>query len=154
VGYFGAWLLETGTWTSAEAPVGGEVTSPWLHVEIHDSDWAAIRYSPSFGGRGVAYIGMTPRIYFEDETASAPTDRAAESRAIAAWVANVVGGDSAQLQPTVASYLAEDRDPDWESILPLDDSPSSMADEDVFVEQRVARFLEATGLGVPEQYFD
>lgn len=154
VGYFGSWLFDAGTWASAQAPAGGDVTGHWLHVEIHDSDYAVIRYSPRLGGSGVAYIGMTPRIYFEDETASAPTDVATESSAIATWVANAAGGDPAQLQLTIASYLAEDITPDWDSILPLDGSPSSMAAEDVFVEQRVARFLEATGLGVPDNYFD
>lgn len=154
MGYFGTWLLEGGTWSSAEVPAHGDTSARWLHIEIHDSDYAAIRYSPVNGGNGVAYVGMTPRVYFEDEAASAPTDVTAESSAIATWVADTVGGDPSRLRKIAAGYLADDSEPDWESILPLDGSVSSIPDEDVFVEQRIARFLDEMGIGLPDNYWE
>jgi hypothetical protein len=63
---------------SDKLPDGPE---PWLVVDIHDSYVATIAYRPAGSGSGVAYLGVTPRTYFEDPDASAPTDVVREARA-------------------------------------------------------------------------
>ncbi len=61
------------------------VPEPWLLVDIHDSDIATIAYRPTGSGSGVAYLGVTPRTYFEDPGASAPSDVAREAGGLVEW---------------------------------------------------------------------
>ncbi|MDQ4490330.1 hypothetical protein RBS60_08965 [Sinomonas sp. ASV486] len=144
MGYFGSWLFENGLWARADEPPLDR-SGPWLHLDIYDSDIATIRYAPNRAGTGIAFLGMTPRVYFDDESASAPTNLQAETEGLAAWVADYVDGDEAQLRTQARTYLADDSEPDT-------DEPDHGNGEDVFVEVKTASFLKAMGLGVPERY--
>ncbi|MET7426225.1 hypothetical protein [Dactylosporangium sp. NPDC005555] len=139
VGFFGGFLFDGQTWTEVDiddvvAPGGG----PWLHVDIHDSDFAAVTYRPAGPGTGVAFLGFTPRVYFENPAASPPTDVHREAAGLAAWWAArrdaVTGADLAAKAAAVLLYLAKDDEDDE----PADDSP--------FVEDKTDRFLTALGL--------
>ena len=125
----------------------------WLSVHIHDSDFAIVRYQPAGPGSGTAYLGCTPRTYFEDESASAPTDVLREAEGLATWLAQQQGtSDTAELRELVASFLADDA---WEQLLADDadfaDDTGDPDDEDVFVEVKVSRFLNAVSLPAPAE---
>ena len=130
MGLFGTFTYSGGEWTGA-AP-----TEPYLVLNVHDSDIATVDYRPAAdAAAGRCYLGFQPRVYFEDPTASAPVDNAAEARGFAAWTRQVTGRS---IEPDdVAALLAtddEDADP-----------------EDLFVEETVRRLLELTGVPVPEE---
>jgi hypothetical protein len=91
MGYFGSWLYRDGRWSAGPAPESGE--GRWLHLDVHDSDIAILSYAPASTEAGVAYLGFTPRVLFEDESASAPTDPDREAAALGAWFAQECGGD-------------------------------------------------------------
>lgn len=126
------------------------IPEPWLLVDIHDSDIATITYRPPGPGSGVAYLGDTPRTYFENPDASAPTDAAREAAGLGAWWAHQHGRTSGTereaKEAELAAYLAEDLNPadiDHDD----DDDPD---DAEVFVEVKTARFLAALDLPVPD----
>jgi hypothetical protein len=145
VGFFGSYVFDGTDWhgfdpDSGEAP---DVVAPWLSVDIHDSDFAVVRYAPPGPGSGTAYIGYTPRAYFEDESASAPTDVPREAAGLASWLVRQQGrSDEAGLRELVASFLADDSPDD------LDDAGLE-DDAEVFVEVKVSRFLKAVAVPVP-----
>jgi hypothetical protein len=128
MGFFGKFAYSNGQW-AGENPSG----SPSLVVDIHDSDIATVDYSPSDGATGRFYLGTEPRIYFDDEAASAPVDRAVEARAFAKWVGQVTG---------------RDHSPDtFEELMASDDADAEPLD--VFVEDTVQKLLELAGLPLP-----
>jgi hypothetical protein len=147
VGFFGSYVFDSTTWHGFdpdrdETP---DIVAPWLSVNIHDSDFAIVRYEPPGPGTGTAYLGCTPRAYFEDESASAPTDVAREARGLALWLVRQQGrADEAELRELVASFLADDSPED------LDDDAGFEDDADIFVEVKVSRFLAAVAVPVPE----
>jgi hypothetical protein len=172
MGFFGGYIFDGRNWLEFEPSSGTvpEVGSPWLKVVIFDSDIADISYHPAGPGTGVAYLGFTPRVYFEDENASAPTDVEREAAGLAAWVAAYQGGgDETALQDLITPFLASDdledeEDEDegdskgaWD-----DDEPDSEDDDDVedlddadsFVEVKLARLFEAMGLPLPDALAD
>jgi hypothetical protein len=155
VGFFGAYVFDGGTWHSFD-PDSDQVpdfAGRWLSVHIHDSDFAIVRYQPAGLGSGTAYLGCTPRTYFEDESASAPTDVLREAEGLTAWLALQQGtSDTAELRELVASFHADDAqeqlladDPD------LADDTGDPDDEDIFVEVKVSKFLNAVSLPVPAE---
>jgi hypothetical protein len=164
MGFFGGYIFDGRNWLEFEPSSGTapKVGSPWLKVVIFDSDIADISYHPAGPGTGVAYLGFTPRVYFEDENASAPTDIEREAAGLAAWVAAYQGGgDETALQDLITPFLASDdledeEDPDddqdaWgdddESGEDLDEDPD---DAGTFVEVKLARLFEAIGLPLPD----
>jgi hypothetical protein len=169
MGFFGGYIFDGRGWLEFEPSSGSapEVGSPWLKVVIFDSDIADISYHPAGPGTGVAYLGFTPRVYFEDDSASSPTDVEREAAGLAAWVAAYQGGgDETALQDLIAPFLASDDDEDdveeddedddaWagEEDEPDEDSDSD-DDAEAVVEVKLARLLTAIGLPVPEDLAD
>jgi hypothetical protein len=129
------------------------ISEPWFVVDIHDSDIATVVYRPAGPGSGVAYLGHTPRTYFEDPGASAPTDTAREAAGLGFWWAQLhAGADDTNRRAKEAElvvYLAEDLDP---AEVDLDDEDSDELDDaDVFVEIKTARLLSALDLPLPNE---
>src|SRR6185369_891340 len=89
VGFFGTYLYHDAIWTSHRPDVMPGVSPPWLVVDIHDSDVTTVTYQPAGPGTGVAYLGYTPRTYFERDDASAPTDVQREASGLALWWAEL-----------------------------------------------------------------
>ena len=111
-----------------------------------------MRYHPVGSGSGVAYLGVTPRIYFEDPRASAPTDVEREARALAAWAtgsspssADPVAALSARIQPLLATADEET----WDEADPVE-----LDDNDLFVERKTLTLIAVLGLPEPEGYWD
>jgi hypothetical protein len=168
MGFFGGYIFDGHGWLEFEPSSGTvpEVGSPWLKVVIFDSDIADISYHPAGPGTGVAYLGYTPRAYFEDESASAPTDVEREAAGLAAWVAAYQGGgDETALQDLIAPFLAADDDDDdevgdedpegaWADDEPDPEGDDDLDDADTFVEAKLARLFEAIGLPLPEDLTD
>ncbi len=128
MGFFGTFAYSKGRWVG-EKPSG----SPSLVVAIHDSDIATFDYTPSGAASGRFYLGTEPRIYFDDEAASSPVDRAVEAKAFADWVLQVTGHD---LRPERVEELMASPDADAEPI-------------DVFVEETVQKLLALAVLPLP-----
>lgn len=141
-----SWLLRDGDWSSGPPPADGPGPA-WLHLDIHDSDLTTIRYQPHYAGSGIAFVGTTPRIYFEDESASAPTDTEREAAGLAAWVSDSIGGDPMAHRDTIRPFLAEDLEDDW-------DGESEVSDADIFVEVKTGELLAALGIDPPPGLLD
>nr|WP_042190502.1 hypothetical protein [Kibdelosporangium sp. MJ126-NF4]CEL19390.1 hypothetical protein [Kibdelosporangium sp. MJ126-NF4]CTQ94811.1 hypothetical protein [Kibdelosporangium sp. MJ126-NF4] len=141
MGLFGTYLYDGDKWTPHDVDVQPETDGPWLMVDIHDSDIATISYHPAGPGTGVAYIGCTPRAYFGDENASAPTDTAREAEGLAAWREEL--GVSPVTSDDLVDFLAEDEPQKWGDDEDEDDVES-------FVEVRTAEFLSALTVPVPD----
>jgi hypothetical protein len=148
MGFFGTYLFDGKRWTPLEPGGPPEAPDPWLYVDIHDSDIGTIAYSPVGPGTGVAYLGFTPRTYFEDDTASEPTDVAREADGLATWWAALHPDATDVIRTAKAAelraFLAED------DAIP-DEDAENMDDADVFVEFKAALFLRALGLPTPDE---
>jgi hypothetical protein len=78
-------------------------------VNIHDSDIATVRYELHGPGSGTAYLGYTPRTYFDDESASEPADVLREAEGLALWLTRQQDrNDAAELRELITSFLAGD----------------------------------------------
>src|SRR5258708_4054810 len=168
MGFFGGYIFDGHSWVEFEpsSATTPEVGSRWLKVVIFDSDLADISYHPAGPGTGVAYLGYTPRAYFEDESASAPTDVECEAAGLAAWVAvHQGGGDETALQDLIAPFLAADDDDDEDEAEEpegawADDEPDpgdddeDLDDADTFVEVKLARLFTSIGLPLPDDLVD
>lgn len=76
------------TWTSYATP--DEIPEPLgertLRLFLADSDFAEVRYHPvTAPGTGSAFVGFTPRTYFENDEAPGCTDTAPDAVGLAAW---------------------------------------------------------------------
>ena len=143
MGFFGTYEYTQAGWSACDPDAGPSDAEPRLWLDIHDSDFATVAYAPSGPGSGIAYLGYSPRVYFDMDEASAPTDPAREALGLATWIGAfqpAVEIDSKQA--TIAAFLASDEVPDEE--VDSDD------DADVFVEIKAARFLAELGLPLPE----
>jgi hypothetical protein len=145
MGFFGTYLFDGTAWTAQEEGHEPTVPEPWLLLSIHDSDIAMIIYEPTGPGRGCAYLGFTPRTYFEEDGASEPTDVAREAKGLAAWWAerNPEATELGRAAKTreLRAFLAADGDhPNLD-----EDAP----DDEVFAEGKAVRFLTALGLPPP-----
>ena len=152
MGFFGTYLFDGHQWTAHQPAEQPTIPEPWLLVDIHDSDIATLIYRPAGPGRGVAYLGDTPRTYFKNPDASAPTDVAREAAGLGAWWVQQHGGASdterSAKEAELAAYLAEDLDP---TDIDLDDEDDNdLDDAEIFVEVKTARFLAALDLPVPD----
>ena len=148
MGFFGGYLLDGHGWRSFEpfSEVTMETLGPWLSLEIFDSDFVVIRYFPPGPGSGSAYLGCTPRSYWDNESESAPTDVQREAAGLAAWLPQFQDrSDEAGLQELIEPFLASDEDDDFDD---LDDGEEDPAE--IFAEIKAARFLHAVGLPVPD----
>jgi hypothetical protein len=154
MGFFGGYIFDGSSWRDFDPQAGQipPVTTMWLSVYIYDSDIAEVRYEPAGPGSGTAFLGFTPRAYYEDESASAPADVAREAAGLALWVARQQGrADEAELRQVIAPFIADDT-PESLDDLDADDDDDDDADldeADIFVEAKVSRFLKAVGLPVP-----
>jgi hypothetical protein len=165
MGFFGTYLFADGAWRSeAVAPShdelwqpirGGEppvAVEPWLLVDIHDSDITTVTYSPAGPGSGVAYLGITPRSYFERDDASAPTDVRREAAGLTGWwrlVHGAAASEAADKESEIAAFLAHDLDPSEVVGDEEDEDDDDLDEAEVFVEIKTGRFLAMLGLPVP-----
>jgi hypothetical protein len=163
VGFFGTFLYDDGHWYDVDPDTRPDDGGHWLLVDIHDSDLTTLLYHPAGPGTGVAYLGVTPRTYFEDDDASAPTDTFREAAGLAAWWAGRptpagpeigagdfdegIGHDRLVAKETeLIGYLARDGDPEADDLVE-DDGP--LDDAETFVEIKTARLLTALDLPLP-----
>jgi hypothetical protein len=111
-----------------------DIEAPWLSVDIYDSDFAAVRYEPPGPGSGTAYLGNTPRTYFDAESASAPADMPREAEGVACWIGQQGRVVSAELRELIASFLASDSRAErpW--------AGAELDDADIFVEIKLSLF--------------
>ncbi|MFG1851433.1 hypothetical protein ACGFJT_06290 [Actinomadura geliboluensis] len=152
MGFFGTYVYDGARWLEHLPDQPPDLEEPWLMVDVHDSDIAIIVYRPMGPGTGVAYLGHTPRTYFEDEGASAPTNTAREAAGLTAWRDQVHGGvgeaGREAKESQLVAYLAADIDP-AEIEVHEDEDVDELDDEEIFVEVKAGRFLAALDLPVP-----
>jgi hypothetical protein len=165
MGFFGTYLFEDGTWRSGVvAPSHDElwqqlrgdeplaVSEPWLLVDIHDSDITTVTYRPAGHGSGTAYLGYTPRSYFEREDASEPVDVAREAAGLASWwqeLHRAPADEVARKESELAAFLAHDLGPSELDVGDDDEDEDDLDDDEVFVEIKTSRFIAALGLPIP-----
>jgi hypothetical protein len=151
VGFFGSYLWRDGGWVAWEPGERVRAAEPWLAVAVHDSDLAAVEYRPAGRGTGTAFLGVTPRTYFEDAAASAPTDVGQEAAGLASWWAAVhstpTRDEVTAKAEQLAGFLAADADEDAAEDA-VDDE--ELDDAEIFVEIKAARFLAALDLTLPD----
>jgi hypothetical protein len=148
MGFFGTYLFDGTDWTQHDPR--RTPREPWLLIDIHDSDISTVVYRPAGPGSGIAYLGVTPRTYFEDEAASEPTNVAQEADGLAAWWAAFHPETTATTRAAKAAelraFLAAD------GVRSDDDGRGDEVDDaEVFVEVKTARFINALGLPAPDE---
>lgn len=128
VGFFGQFVFSGGRWGDG---VREEI---YLSLDIHDSDIVTVQYRPaSPPAMGVCYLGYEPREYFDDPSASAPVDRAAEAQGLATW-----------------AKTAWNKDVDREAIRCLLAEPGNEPD-DAFAEDTARRLLRLLNIPPPAE---
>jgi hypothetical protein len=146
MGFFGTYEFSESGWSPGD-PEGPSTVSFGLWVDIHDSDFATIKYTPAGPGTGAAYLGYTPLVYFDVEDASVPTDTAREALGLATWAAALGSSnpdvDLGAKQAALATFLASDD-------VPIEDREIE-DDADVFVEIKTAQLLVELGLPLPDE---
>ena len=155
MGFFGTYLFDGIQWSSHKPGNALPEAGPWLLVDIHDSDFTTVSYGPSGRGSGVAFLGYTPRAYFEDANASEPTDVAKETAGLTDWWAlrNQAGDTQRSAKEAeVRLYLAGADD--WPEDEDVEDDAEDVDDAEIFVEIKTARFLKDLGLPLPEDLQD
>lgn len=149
MGSFGLYLYEGGRWSELGLDAQPTAQEPWLLVRIHDSDIGTVTFGPTGPGSGLAFLGVTPRIYFDDESASPSTEPNREARGLAAWwaVVHVEADEAARAakEGELRAFLAADIPPSDDE----DEDDEDLDDAEVFVEIKAARFIRALGLPVP-----
>ncbi|WP_328327279.1 hypothetical protein OHA70_00550 [Kribbella sp. NBC_00382] len=144
MGFFGTYLYAGNQWTDHDPDQPVEAPGPWLQINIHDSDFTIVSYHPPYEGTGVAYLGYTPRMYFESETEHPRTNTTQEAAGLATWSTTYTATTPADLLP----YLAEDQDTfDQEDEDEEDDE--DLPDSEIYVEVKTADFLTTLGLPLP-----
>jgi hypothetical protein len=118
MGFFGTYLYAQNRWSEHSAGFLPTVTEPWLLVDIHDSDFTIVTYRPAGPGSGVAYLGITPRDYFEDPTASEPTDVTGEAAGLAFWWTQMHSTGDGAKAGQLATFLAADEPAGVDVLLP------------------------------------
>lgn len=126
VGLFTRFTHSGGQWREAEP-----AEEPYLSIDVYDSDIATVDYRPASQGSGRFFLGVEPRIYFEDDTANVPVDWEAEAKGFAQWAGRVHG-----------------RDVDPADVLALMANEDEAAQDD-FVEATVDRLLDLIALPLP-----
>lgn len=147
MGFFGTYLYDGKHWSDHDPDQPIALPDPWLMVTIHDSDFTIVTYQPRYDGTGVAYLGHTPRMYFEDENAHPRTDTTVEATALITWSTN--HGTAPQTKRAeLLAYLAEDLD-NFDTFDEDVEGDDDLPDSEVFVELKTANFLTALSLPVP-----
>jgi len=148
-GFFGGYVFDGSSWhdfdpDSGQIPAGA---APWLSIYVYDSDLATVWYEPAGFGSGTAYLGYTPRAYFDDELASAAADVTREAAGLASWLARSRAGLTRRnFRSWTAPFIADDIP---EQLDDLDDDDAGFEDDaDILVEIKVSRFLKAIGVPV------
>lgn len=88
MGNWNCYVLADGDWSVYTTPDEIPETLPdrTLRLFLADSDFAEVRYDPvTSPGTGAAFVGFTPRTYFENDEAPGCTDTAPDSAGLAAW---------------------------------------------------------------------
>jgi hypothetical protein len=146
MGFFGSYVFTRGEWHTWDPDAGlpSSVAVPWLSIDIHDSDFTTIRFAPPHGASGVAYLGITPRIYFGDESASASTDPFTEASGLSRWAHDLASSEveDSDRVSAMQALLATDEDPD--------EAAGEVDDSEIFVELKTAKFLRLIGLPLPD----
>ena len=150
MGFFGRYLFDGTQWTQQEPGSAPTVAEPWLLIDIHDSDICTVMYGPAGPGSGIAFLGFTPRTYFDDESASAPTDVVVEAEGLGAWWAGLHPEASQQARTATALALRDFLATDDASVDDEDRPDDELDDAEVFVEIKTSRFLSALGLPTPD----
>lgn len=104
----------------------------YLAVEIHDSDLALIRYSPSLAD-GFFFLSVAPVDYFADDGIDIAFEADTESAALARWTVNELGIDVSASE--VAKVMTSSGGADTASA--------------VFVEELVVALLDLLSLPLP-----
>ena len=156
MGFFGTYLYDGEQWHDADPETRPAGDSAWLHVDIHDSDFTTVTYHPAPAGAGIAYLGVTPRTYFENTAASAPTDVVREAAGLTAWWAarhpDAGHDDLIAKESALLTYLAQDVDPEDDDLDDGDDADvDHLDDAEIFVEVKTARFLTTLDLPLPAE---
>lgn len=159
MGFFGTYAFDGTRWTAQQDQRLPQLAAGWLWIDIHDSDFTTVVYSPAGPGSGIAYLGDTPRSYFEDDQASDPTDVTREAAGLAAWWArrqpNVSDAQRTAKQQELATYLAEDIDLDaYYASGGVEEDSDERDDGEIFVEIKTVRFLTALDLPLPDDLSD
>jgi hypothetical protein len=136
MGRFARTRWVAGQWTvedeNTSAGVGHDPSVPSLLIVIHDSDIAALTFSPGPPRGDSFFLGYEPSDYFQDPRASLPVDHRAVAAAFADWVRD-------------ATYHKVSKN----AVRALMARPGKEP-EDAFVEDTVARLLNLVGLAAPE----
>jgi hypothetical protein len=139
VGFFGNYVYTHGRWALVDADAGiPPQAGVWLSVSIHDSDFTMVRYFPPGAGNGEAFLGFTPRVYFEEPSASAPTNAPLEAVGLVSWT-RAAGTGVAPRVEVIEAFLATDEQDDQ-------DEDADLPADEVFAELKTARFVTALGL--------
>ncbi|GLY78640.1 hypothetical protein [Actinoallomurus iriomotensis] len=157
MGFFGAYLFDGSQWSSHEPGSALPGAGLWLLVDIHDSDFTTVSYGPPGSGSGVAFLGYTPRAYFEDAKASEPTDVAREAAGLTDWweLRNEAGDiQRSAKEAELRLYLAGDDDWPEDEDEDEEDDTEDVDDAEVFVEIKTARFLKGLDLPLPDDLQD
>ena len=158
MGFFGGYVFDGSTWRGfdPDSDQWPDIAAPWLSVYVHDSDIATLQYKPAGPGSGIAYLGRTPRVYFGDESASAPADVLREAEGLAFWLARQQGrSDEAELRDLIASFLAGDfPEQQIHGHATAGTDAGDLDDAYILVEIKVSRFLTAVRLPVPSELPD
>ena len=129
MGFFGTFVYSDGHWSEAASG------SPYLSIEVHDSDIATVTFVPAGTSEGIFYLGFQPRDYFEDPTASGPVDLDAESTGVTTWASQILGTEVAP-----------------EDVRPLLAVAGTTEPKDDFVELTVGRLLALLNLPIPDGF--
>jgi hypothetical protein len=144
MGFFGTFEFTKSGWSKPDPGTGPSSADFHLWLDIHDSDFATVAYAPAEPGTGVAFVGYTPRVYFDIEDASEPTDPSREALGLATWTTTLDPNiDVASKRATIATFLASDEPPTEDR--DLDD------DAEAFVEIKVSRLLVELGVPLPDE---
>lgn len=88
MGNWNCYVLDAGAWSVYATPdeIPETLGERTLRLFLADSDFAEVRYTPvSAPGTGAAFVGFTPRTYFENDEAPGCTDTAPDAAGLATW---------------------------------------------------------------------
>lgn len=105
MGLFMTQTFAAGRWSASEP-----ASTPFLTVEVHDSDIAIVTYAPAPASGGLVYLGFQPRDYFEDPKASPEIDLDEQAAGLASWAKGATGAsvEAASIRPLLAEDGVEE----------------------------------------------
>lgn len=110
MGLFATWLFDDGGWSQYESGASVDFTGAALMVYVHDSDFVEVKYHPAGSGTGVAYLNLSPRVYFDSEDTET-TVAAREAAGLAQWWAlRNPGRDIQEKRDRLGDLLFDDAD--------------------------------------------